>query len=142
MLPRVKNYSVSVRKTRDTVVFLYRLVPGGCDHSYGIEVAQLAGMPPELIARAKEVLGRLEQNDLTLTRSAVRLSRKRKGLTDEEQISLFVPKQAPAPPEHPVLNELRGVDIERTTPLEALTKLEALKRQVESSEASRAEGGV
>ena len=140
MLPRVKNYSVAVRKTGDRVVFLHRLVPGGCDHSYGIEVAQLAGMPPELIARAKEVLGRLEQNDLTPTRSAVRLSRKRKGLADQEQISLFVPEQAP--PEHPVLNELRGVDIERTTPLEALMKLEALKRQVESSEASGAGGGA
>ena len=86
------------------------------------------------------MLGRLEQNDLTLTRSTVRLSRKRKGLADQEQISLFVPEQAP--PEHPVLNELRGVDIERTTPLEALMKLEALKRQVESSEASGAGGGA
>ncbi len=142
LLPRVKNYSVAVRKTGDTVVFLHRLVPGGCDHSYGIEVAQLAGMPPELIARAKEVLGRLEQNDLTLTQSAARLSRKRKGLSDDEQINLFASQQAPEPPEHPVLDELRGVDVERTTPLEALAKLDALKRQVESSEASRAEDGA
>ena len=65
LLPRVKNYSVAVREEGDNVTFLHRLVPGGCDHSYGIEVARLAGMPRNLIARAREVLRRLETNDLT-----------------------------------------------------------------------------
>ena len=66
LLPRVKNYSVAVRETSDAIAFLHRLVPGGCDHSYGIEVARLAGMPAEMIARAKEILTRLEQNDLSV----------------------------------------------------------------------------
>ena len=69
----------------------------------------------------------------------MRLSRKRKGLGDDEQISLFASKQAPEPPEHPVLDALRGVDIESTTPLEALAKLDALKRQVGDGEASRSD---
>ena len=131
LMPRVKNYSVAVRESGGEVVFLHRLVPGGCDHSYGIEVARLAGMPPDLIARAKEVLARLEQNDLSLTRSAARRSRRQKPDASGHQISLF----GGAPPsavEPPILKELREMDISRITPLEALMKLDAWKRQIGS----------
>jgi DNA mismatch repair protein MutS len=122
MLPRVRNYSVAVRKEGDTVVFLHRLIPGGCDHSYGIEVAQLAGMPPELIARAREVLGILEQNELTLVRNTASLAK------DGRQMTLFA---APAPAEDPIIGELRDLDISNTTPLEALSKLDDLKRRID-----------
>ena len=121
-----------VRAGKAGFVFLHRLVPGGCDHSYGIQVARLAGMPPELIARAKEVLSRLEQNDLSLTRSAVRRSRRLKADDGRDQISLFA--QRDRVPEHPVLKDLRSLDTARMTPLEALVKLDAWKRQVASGE--------
>ena len=122
---------MAVRKVGDEIAFLHRLVPGGCDRSYGIEVARLAGMPTELIARAKEVLARLETNDLTLKGSAVSRSRRRNERTD--QMGLFVPcEEPPAQPEtHPILSELRGLDIGNTTPVEALQMLDAWKRQVE-----------
>ena len=133
LLPRVRNYSVAVRKQGDRVAFLHRLIPGGCDRSYGIEVAQLAGMPAELIARAKEVLRELEKNELSLTRSGARLSRRSDGVSDGTQIPLFaIP--APVPSDHPAVKELRELDIEHTTPVEALMKLETLKRQIEEAE--------
>jgi DNA mismatch repair protein MutS len=127
LLPRVRNYSVAVRKEGDTVVFLHRLVRGGCDHSYGIEVAQLAGMPPELISRAREVLGILEKNELTLVRDSASLAK------PGRQMTLFAP---PTPVEDPIIGELRDLDISNTTPLEALSKLDELKRRVESKETS------
>ena len=143
LLPRVKNYSVAVRKKGDEIAFLHRLVPGGCDRSYGIEVARLAGMPQELILRVREVLSRLEQNDLTLSRSAARLSRKRKAPAEGGQISLFgAPEPALQPVrENPIVEELRGLDIARMTPLEALVKLDAWKRGMESPSEDRERQG-
>ena len=140
ILPRVRNFNVAVQEHGDKVIFLRKIVPGGCDHSYGIHVAQMAGMPPPVVARAKEVLARLEENDLTLTKSAVRASRRRKVFGDD-QTSLFVPDSAPPappPPPHPILDELRALDVSRLTPLEALVKLDAWKKQVE--EKDKAEG--
>ena len=138
LMPRVVNYRVAVKKSGDEVIFLHRLVPGGCDHSYGIEVARLAGMPPELIARARQVLARLEQNDLSLTRSAVRRSRRRKADAGDGQISLFAQASVP---EHPIFRELRALDITRITPLEALMKLDEWKRRLSGGDESVKGGG-
>ncbi len=133
LLPRVRNYSVAVRKQGDRVAFLHRLIPGGCDRSYGIEVAQLAGMPQELIVRAKEVLRQLEKNELSLTRSGARLARRRDGVNDGSQIPLFA-LPTPPPSDHPAVKALKELDVEHTTPVEALMKLEALKRQIDEAE--------
>lgn len=128
LLPRVKNYSVAVRETGDTIAFLHRLVPGGCDHSYGIEVARLAGMPAEMIIRAKEILVRLEQNDLSVNKN-----RQGDRVKENGQMPLF----APAPEvktevaDHPMLSELRGLDVAHLTPVEALVKLDTWKRKLE-----------
>lgn len=123
LLPRVRNYSVAVKERGDDIVFLHTLVTGGCDHSYGIQVARLAGMPKELIEQAKQVLARLEQNDLSVTRSAARRSRR----ASNGQISLFESTAVETVP-HPVLEELEMLDIEGMTPVEALVKLESFKR--------------
>ena len=125
-LPRVKNYSVAVRKEGDNVTFLHRLVPGGCDHSYGIEVARLAGMPRNLIARAREVLCRLEANDLTPAEKKTEASVVREPAVAIGQMNLF-----DLPPEDPVLNELRNLDLGKTTPLEALVTLDRWKKEIE-----------
>ena len=122
LLPRVKNYSVAVRESGDEIAFLHQLVRGGCDHSYGIEVARLAGMPQGLIARAREILKRLEQNDLSPVQK-----RRADQVRDNGQISLFEPPRKP----HPVIEELRGMDVSRLTPVEALVKLDAWKRRLE-----------
>jgi len=118
-------------------------VPGGCDHSYGIHVAQMAGVPPQVIARAREVLARLEANDLTLSKSTVRASRRRKVFGDHP--TLFAQDPVPSkaegsapPPPHPVLEEIRALDVSRLTPLEALVRLDAWKKQIE--EKDKAEG--
>ena len=128
MLPRVRNYSVAVRKEGDNVTFLHRLVPGGCDHSYGIEVARLAGMPRELIARAREVLRKLEENDLTATGKKTQATVIREPGVANGQMNLF-----DLPPESPVLCELRGLDLGNTTPLEALVILDRWKKEIEDS---------
>ncbi len=126
LLPRVKNYSVAVSKEGDNVMFLHRLVPGGCDHSYGIEVARLAGMPRELIARAREVLRRLEANDLTPTGEKTQAPVVREPAVANGQMNLF-----DRSPEDPVLSELRGLDVGSTTPLEALVILDRWKMEIE-----------
>lgn len=128
LLPRVKNYSVAVRESGDEIVFLHQLVEGGCDHSYGIEVARLAGMPPELIGRAKSILKRLEQNDLSPVRNG-----KADRVKENGQFSLFAPAPASEPvaveqAAHPLLDELRDLDVAHLTPMEALVKLDAWKR--------------
>ena len=128
LLPRVKNYSVAVRETGDTIAFLHRLVPGGCDHSYGIEVARLAGMPPEMIARAKEILQRLEQNDLSVGKKRLPDQVKENG-----QMPLFVPatEAMEKQEDHPLLSELRDLDVAHLTPVEALVKLDVWKRELD-----------
>ena len=128
LLPRVRNYSVAVKERGDDIVFLHTLVRGGGDHSYGIQVARLAGMPKELIEKAKQVLARLEQNDLSVTQSAARRSR----CASNGQISLFE-STAVETVHHPVLEELEMLDIEGMTPVEALVRLESFKRALEEA---------
>jgi DNA mismatch repair protein MutS len=77
-LPRVKNYNVAVREWHDQVIFLHKILPGGTDKSYGIQVARLAGLPKEVLARAKEVLNNLEEAELSAEGKPKLAERKRK----------------------------------------------------------------
>jgi DNA mismatch repair protein MutS len=128
ILPRVKNYNVAVKEWQDQVVFLRKIVEGGCDHSYGIQVARLAGLPADVIARAKEVLSNLEEAELTPNKIP-RLARGAHAppMTDSSQLSLF------AAPPHPVVETLQSTDIDRITPLEALSLLNRIKEQLKDS---------
>ena len=86
----VKNYNVLAREQNDTVVFLRRIVPGGADKSYGIQVARLAGLPDEVLDRAREILGNLEEGELGETgQPKIAKKRTRKGKDDPAQLSLF-----------------------------------------------------
>jgi len=116
-LPRVKNFNVAVAEEDGKVIFLRRIMPGGTDKSYGIHVAQLAGLPRSVIHRAEEVLCSLE-NDRQ--RNGPR--RERKG-SQPQQISLFADSS-------PILDELEQLQVDDMTPLEALTKLYELKQKV------------
>ena len=128
-LSRVRNYNVAVRERGDQVVFLRKIVPGGCDHSYGIHVAQLAGLPREVIERATEVLKELEQNGAEPDKTPKR-RRGRVPQVDERQMSLFMAPQEPPKIPHWILEELKEMNVSSTTPLQALLKLDEWQRRI------------
>ncbi len=118
-LPRVKNFNVAVTEERGEVIFLRKIVPGGVDKSYGIHVAQLAGLPKSVVHRAQEVLEELE-GDSSQTRVVARGRRRKQ--EPAQQLSFFGQKP-------PLLEELEKLDIDSLAPLEALTKLYELQKK-------------
>ena len=125
---------VAVRERGDQVIFLRKIVPGGADRSYGIHVAQMAGLPPELIERAKEILKVLEKHEEVFDKVSRRSGRSRRRLLFEElQISLFEhPQSDESVEEHPVLQELRSLDIASMTPLQTMIKMDEWKQKLEN----------
>ena len=122
LLSGVKNYHVSVKETGGGIVFLRKVEPGAADRSYGIEVAKLAGLPNEVIERAREVLAEHENAERQLS-DQLAADEARPALP--AQLTIFTPIS------QPVLDRLREVDLNRLTPLEALNLLAELKRQIE-----------
>jgi DNA mismatch repair protein MutS len=118
-LQHARNLNVAVRESGDAVVFLHRLEPGGTDRSYGIHVAHLAGLPPSVVRRAREVLGTLEGDHRVVPGAPP-------AAADPGQFALFGPA-TPSP--HPVVEEIRGLDLDGMTPREALLRLAELQRQ-------------
>jgi len=116
-LPRVKNFNVAVVEEGGKVVFLRKIIPGGADKSYGIHVAQLAGLPRSVIHRAEEVLVELEDG-----RGQKAKAKKKERRDEAPQLPLF---SQPSP----MLDELAQLDIDSMTPLEALNKLYELKQK-------------
>jgi len=118
-LSGVKNYHVSVKETGGGIVFLRRVEPGAADRSYGIEVAKLAGLPNEVVLRAREVL---IEHEFAEQQATAHLS---PGATPAPaQLTIFTPLS------QPVLEKLREVDLNRLTPLEALNLLSELKKEI------------
>jgi len=123
-LPGVRNLNVAVKEWEDQVVFLHKIVPGAADKSYGIHVARLAGVPRSVNERAKQILAQLEAEHLGddgRSKIAVQGKRSRRG---DLQLTLF------APPEHPVVDQLRQLDLNTLTPLDALRRLSELQNQL------------
>jgi len=120
-LSGVKNYHVSVKETGGGIVFLRKVDPGAADRSYGIEVAKLAGLPNEVIERAREVLLEHESAEHQLTGQ---LANDQSRPAPAAQLTIFTPIS------QPVLEKLREVDLNRLTPLEALNLLAELKSQI------------
>jgi len=125
VLPRLKNMNVLVRETEDSIVFLRKIVPGSADQSYGIEVARLAGIPREVIMRAREVLDNLESTQYTAD-EVPRLAGGEHGplRRDTGQLGLF----GSGPSQVEV--EIEGLKMESMTPLEAFDKLVELRKRV------------
>ena len=124
-LPRVRNFNVAVSEENGNVAFLRRIVPGGADKSYGIHVAQLAGLPNAVVNRAWEVLRTLEiltSNDLGSRKKGAR----RRGAADPAQLALI-------PASSPALDELREIDVASMTPIEAINKLYELQERAKES---------
>ena len=119
-LAHARNYNVAVREVGDQVVFLHRLEPGGADRSYGIHVGRLAGLPAPVVIRAAQVLALLEAGHHVASRHPP-------APPDAQQLGLF------SSGTHPVMLELRDLDVNTLSPLEALNRLAGWKRQLEGS---------
>lgn len=120
---RIKNFRVDVREIEDKVIFLHKVKPGGADFSYGIQVAQMAGLPIFVTNRAKEILLNLESKESTPYETKQLLNNKKKS-KDENQLSLFEIK------DDALRTELSGIDIDGLTPIDALNKLNELKKKL------------
>ncbi|NQT83683.1 DNA mismatch repair protein MutS [bacterium] len=119
LFPGIKNYNVAVREWSNEVIFVRKIVPGGTDKSYGIHVASLAAIPREVIERATEILQALEENSVKEPEFAAR-AKKRK-MPSPQQLLLFADKP------NPVIEELKQIDIDSLTPIQALMRLKELK---------------
>ncbi len=123
---RIKNYNVSVREEKGKVLFLRKLKEGGSEHSFGIHVAKLAGMLPEVVKRADEVLQQLEKNQASSAQPQEPITSKiQTGTAADYQLSIF---QLDDPVLSEVRNEIIGIDINNMTPMEALNKLAEIKK--------------
>lgn len=117
---RIKNFTISIRETKDKIIFLRKLVPGGSEHSFGIQVAKMAGMPEGLIVRAQSILKEME-GDARSDLSKKKLS----AVKDDIQLSIF---QLDDPVLSQIRDELINIDINSLTPVEALFKLNEIKK--------------
>ncbi|MDD2386931.1 MAG: DNA mismatch repair protein MutS [Bacteroidales bacterium] len=126
---RIKNYNVSVQETKDKVIFLRKIQPGGSEHSFGIHVAQMAGMPKSIVYRAKKILEQLEGDAKDIVTNETKnlakpigdIAKNREGY----QLSFF---QLDDPVLSQIRKEIDGINIDRLTPLEALNKLNEIKK--------------
>jgi DNA mismatch repair protein MutS len=123
--PGVKNFNIAVREWNEQIIFLRKIIAGGASHSYGIQVARLAGLPAEVIDRAKEILQNLERGEYTESGSP-RLAGSKRGRAElpSPQLSLFTQD------DDLLRQRLKGISIGTLTPLEALNILDELKRMV------------
>ena len=125
---RIKNYNVSVKEINNKIIFLRKLVEGGSNHSFGIHVAKMAGMPKKMLDRANEVLAKLEASHAGQTTEKVKTSNKKTPVNvDDFQLSFF---QLDDPVLENIKEELINIDINTLTPIEALMKLNEIKKMV------------
>lgn len=125
---RIKNYNVSVKEINNKIIFLRKLVEGGSNHSFGIHVAKMAGMPKKMLDRANEVLAKLEASHAGQTTEKVKTSNKKIPVNvDDFQLSFF---QLDDPVLENIKEELINIDINTLTPVEALMKLNEIKKMV------------
>ena len=124
VLPRIRNYNVSVKEADGKVIFLRKLVPGGCEHSFGIHVARMAGMPREIVTRAEEILSQLESK---AGHTSLPSAAGEETTDGPMKLSFF---QLDDPTLSAIRDEIKGLDIDNLTPLEALNKLSDIRRLI------------
>ncbi len=129
-LPNGKNLSVAVLENAVGVTFLHRIVEGGASKSFGIEVAELAGVPKKVTERAREILTKLENNEIESEYGEFRRKRSAQALIDQQNLFTIIEQVRPAKPSA-VEEELKKLDINRMTPIEALQKMYELKKRAE-----------
>ena len=133
-LDSVNNYCIAVKEQGDDIVFLRKIVKGGADKSYGIQVAKLAGVPESVIARAKEIVGELSEADITTKvreisaqGSETKARQKKYDEVDLAQISLFDTVK-----DDDVLEELKEIDVSNLTPMDALNTIYRLQNKLKN----------
>jgi DNA mismatch repair protein MutS len=119
--PRIKNFNVSVKESGNKIIFLRKLIPGGSEHSFGIHVAKLAGMPKQVVDRASKILVQLEKSHAGQEKTKVSAG----PTVDDIQLSFF---QLNDPVLEQIREELVAIDINTLTPVEALMKLNEIKK--------------
>ena len=130
LLPGVRNYHVSVKESGSNIVFLRKVEPGSADKSYGVEVARLAGLPPAVIERAREILARHEQSEHSLSERLAAEAPTEEGASGESragspvQLTIFTALNAE------IVRAIEGADLDQMKPIEALNLLAELKRQI------------
>ena len=125
--PGVVNFHVAAREWKDDIIFLHKILAGRSDRSYGIQVARLAGLPASVIARARDILSSLEQDELT---RGGKPTISGAPPAAQQQLGLF--QSQPNPADEKLKDRIREIDINRTTPLDALRIIEELKKEVDS----------
>lgn len=118
-LPRAKNYNVAIKEWGDEIIFLRKIVAGGCDDSYGIQVARLAGIPRQVLERSKEILAELENGGMSYQKTP-----QVRSVPASYQLNIFSPNDSL------VVEELKKMDLDKLTPIEALNKLSELKKKI------------
>lgn len=133
-MDNVNNYCIAVKEKGDDIVFLRKIIKGGADKSYGIQVAKLAGVPDMVIDRAKEIVGQLSDNDITQKVQSIEINIKNEKAkpvkydeVDLTQISLFDTVK-----DEDVLKELEEIDITNLTPMDALNTLYRLQNRLKN----------
>ncbi|WP_018620075.1 DNA mismatch repair protein MutS [Spirosoma luteum] len=124
--PRIKNYNVSVKELGNKVIFLRKLKEGGSEHSFGIHVAQMAGMPAQIVNRANEILKQLESSHNRENNK----ERIRDAVPQERELALRIIESGD-PKSEAIKEKLRNIDVNRLTPIEALLKLNELLKMAE-----------
>jgi DNA mismatch repair protein MutS len=128
----VKNYCISVREHGDNIIFLRKIIVGGADQSYGIQVAKLAGLPEEVVSRAKDILSKLEEKDIIKNFKAITkkelaaAQQSQKNSNNLNQLSLFDFK------ENELITELKQLDVMKMNPMEALSYLYELNQKAKN----------
>ena len=123
---RIKNYNVSIKEEKNDVLFLRKLIPGGSEHSFGIHVAKMAGMPRKVLNKANSILKKLEKSH-----SNEQLNKEIKSIKDDIQLEFF---KLDDPALEEIKEELLDIDINSMTPMDALLKLSEIKRKITDSQ--------
>jgi DNA mismatch repair protein MutS len=125
LYPRIKNYNIAVREVDDHIVFLRKIVPGGTDNSYGIHVGEMAGLPKEIIRRARQLLDAFADES-----GLINTQKKKKIVHSENQLSIFQPAEI-SQQRDALRDKLRAADLDQMTPIEALNFLHDLKKMLQ-----------
>jgi DNA mismatch repair protein MutS len=128
----MKNFNVAIKEWNNEILFFHKLAPGGTNRSYGIQVAQLAGLPREVTDRAREILARLEQGESPIAQKSSGGRKRARAVKEKEagvQLSLFRPSL------DWLKDQLLTLDLDSVTPLGALQMLYALKEQIKRQDA-------
>ena len=127
----VNNYCIAVKEQGDDIIFLRKIIPGGADKSYGIQVARLAGVPDSVIARAKEISNWLINKNIT---ENIRSLDVRSGQIHDSAVKAQQPTQMTLfdlfPPEDEIISKVRNLDLSNMTPIQALTKLDEIQKLI------------